>query len=482
MNNQKNLFNEITLSNIDEAINCIDNNYSLSTDHQLTNNSLHYDACTTIHSLVELTGDTESFEVESYAKFPLFFEASDFIFIPNKVERVLDRYVSKADLKEINPDIEVAKELCLIYLSNLSNAFYESTSGWKRLQASILHSQLSTDTSKRVYTKIFELLKKGSSAGPIVERSNNYTKGQESYRYRLGEAYRNKGIKKYKLSTNYAKNLRRKTYFSTLNMAMDNVIGKNLINLYSSIDLPSVEEIKIEAKRLIKLNYLTKKGKILTQRNKHKNEYWNDFENRSFVEDSIELFLRLTENGFLIPMVGDAKSGGRVIDSFVLMPSWIRNLCKINGKQIVEADYSALHPNIAMNIYEGNSEYLTHNKVAEMANIDVKKVKVEHLSFFNKRWESIEKSPLYSFYMENESNLMYKLKFDKEMFGHKITSKRMFKLEVDIMTSVISKLNSEGIYVGYVYDALFCSPQYKEKVTNLMNQEIIKFGVKTIAK
>ena len=44
----------------------------------------------------------------------------------------------------------------------------------------------------------------------------------------------------------------------------------------------------------------------------------------------------------------------------------------------------------------------------------------------------------------------------KSIYGHKATSRTLFKLEVKIMTEVIVLLNQEGIYVGYVYDALLC--------------------------
>lgn len=451
------------------------------TDHQLYLNTIHYDSHRTIDELIVLTGDTEYNEVISSANFPLFFESQYSRFIPNKVKRTIERYCSAPLLKEIHEDKEVAIELCLILLSNLSNAYYQTESGWKRLSAEILRDQVST-RKESTYIKIIECLLKGTSKGAIIERSNSYTVGQESYRYRLTEMYRNKGVTKYDFQTQYCKNLLSKQYFKQLSIALDNPIARNLIKMYSKISLPTVEEIKEEAKRLIKMNYLTKKGKVLTMRNKHKNDYWVDADNRSFVEDNIELFLRLTENGYLIPSVGDSKSGGRVTDSFVLMPSWIRNLCKIDGEQIVEADYSALHPNIAMKIYGGSEEYLTHDKVAQNLNMNVKQVKIEHLSFFNKRWGQLMMSPVFEYYRQNETQMLSNMHADKEQNGYKSTSRKMFKAEVEVMTSVIEKLNSEGIIVGYVYDALFCSPKDKKRVTDIMNEEILKFGIKTKAK
>ena len=488
--------NSILLSNEDnESIKVINNltvltgdtiynqiitpNYqSIYNQISISNNSIlptHNDyRSKTIEPLVTST-DTEETGETFLANLPLFFEQSNKLYIPSKTERFIERYISKKELKKINPDLEIAKELCLMFLSNLSNSFYLTISTWKALHSKILLEQFGN-----VYIKIIELLIESG----VIERSTFFNIGQESYRYKLTDVYLNKGIVTYELKTNFAKNIRRKTYFKTLNASIINPIANNLIKMYSSIEIPSVEEIKKEAKRLVKLNYTTKKGKKLTFLNKHSKSYWKDYEDRSFVEESIELFLRLTQNGFLIPMIGDEKSGGRVVDSFTLMPAWIRNMCKIDGKRIEEADYSALHPNIAMNIYNGNFEYITHEQIAQELDKDIKEVKIEHLSFFNKTWNQMTKSFLFDYYCKNEPTLMENIFKDKDSskFEHKITSMKMFKVEVDIMTSVIKELNSEGIYVGYVYDALFCNPKNKKRVSDIMNEKILNFGVKTKAK
>jgi hypothetical protein len=65
--------------------------------------------------------------------------------------------------------------------------------------------------------------------------------------------------------------------------------------------------------------------------------------------------------------------------------------------------------------------------------------------------------------------------------GHKITSMRMFVKEVEIMTECIKELNSKGILVGYVYDALFCKQSDAKIVEETMNKVVLEFGVYTIA-
>jgi hypothetical protein len=58
----------------------------------------------------------------------------------------------------------------------------------------------------------------------------------------------------------------------------------------------------------------------------------------------------------------------------------------------------------------------------------------------------------------------------------------MFTKEVEIMTAVIEKLNTEGIYVGYIYDALFFNPQFSNRVKQVMDETILLLNIKTDAK
>jgi hypothetical protein len=475
MKNQKNKINPIYKpeSSIFEIT--LGPGVQISTIQYQLKQLLHYLRKEDISKLIDITGDSEGNLPNCSATFPLFFESQNIRHIPNKVKRTIERYCSAPLLKEIHEDKDVAVELCLLFLSNLSNAYYITESGWKRLYSPILEFQLG-----RGYTKIIKCLLQGTSKGPIIERSDYFTIGQESYRYRLTEPYRNKGVKLYEFQTPEVKNRISKIYFKQLSEAIDNPISNNLIKSYQLFELPSMAEIKREAKRLVKEGYITKKGKILTFQNKHSKDYWKDADSRSFVEENIELFKRLTEHGYLIPIIGDENSGGRVTDSFNLMPSWIRRLIKINGKPIQEADYSALHPNLAMKIYGGEEKYITHEKVAQELNMDLKKVKIQHLSFFNHEWKNMYYSPLMEYYRKDYV-FMGNIHKDKAV-DHKITSKKLFKLEVDIMTSVIQKLNQEGIYVMYVYDALYSCEKTIDRVREVMNEEIIKHGVHTKAK
>jgi hypothetical protein len=135
-----------------------------------------------------------------------------------------------------------------------------------------------------------------------------------------------------------------------------------------------------------------------------------------------------------------------------------------------------------MKLYGGTQSFLTHKDVAERAKIDVKKVKVSHLSFFNKNWHSMLKSPLFDYYSKHEPDMLSRIHNDKKEHGHKIKSQKMFAVEVAIMTDVIKYLNSVGIYVLYVYDALLCEQKDKAVVMETMNRIVLEHGVKTCVK
>ena len=71
---------------------------------------------------------------------------------------------------------------------------------------------------------------------------------------------------------------------------------------------------------------------------------------------------------------------------------------------------------------------------------------------------------------------------DKQANGYKITSKKLFAVEVQIMSDVIKYLNSVGVSVLYVYYALMCEEKDKTLVVETMNRIILEHGVKTCVK
>ncbi|KAF2336315.1 hypothetical protein [Flavobacterium daemonense] len=434
---------------------------------------------------IAFTGDTGDFELlqndyklsESALRFP----NVNSILIPKKAEYNLRKYVSKAMLRKVDFDFDIAVEKCLVFLSNLASTYY-TDSKWKPLSSVLLHEQSRNADSTFIYTKIIEVLTAGTSNGAFIEVDGSYQAGVQSKKFRFTEIYLKAGLVEYIIKNTEIIRTRNKMYYKQLYEAFQNPICSNLIATYPKINLPTSEELLVIGKQLVKDGRCTKKGKILTMRNKHVNEYWIDADKRSFVEDNIKLFEFLTSRGFMIPSAGDMYSGGRVVDSFTLMPAWIREQITIDGKKLVECDYSALHPNIAIKLYNGSLSYLTHGIVAEQSGIDLKKVKIEHLSFFNMKWDDMRKSSLFNYYSTNEPDMLARIYKDKNEHGHKITSQKMFGIEVGIMSAVIMDLNAKGVYVLYVYDALLCEEKDSGLIAETMNRIILEHGVKTTAK
>lgn len=428
----------------------------------------------------------------NYASSATMLKNPDMIMIPNKVKRLIEKHLPKPMLDMIHggeknaENREVAVELCFLFLSQLSSSYRNikngsNPHGWKDLRAEYLRQLLWID--EKTYQNVIHALEYSYMDGPIIEWINHMA-GLHSRKYRLGLAFRGKGFSAYDLKTDSVRELSKKSCERKFKIADNNIICRNLLLFYNTITLPTIEEIEEEARRLIKEGYQNKKGKRLIFRNKKGNKYFLDLANLSFVEDAVKIFKYLTENGLIIPRPGNDKSGGRIVDSLVLMPSWIRKLIKINGQPIKEADYSCLHPNIAMFLYGGNAQNLQHTDLCIDLGVDEIIVKKEHLSFLNKEIWQMKQSPLFNYYQKHEPimlNAIIKEKNGSE-YGYKITSRRLFAKEVEIMTEVVLRLNEEGIFVGYIYDALFFDPQYSEKVVETMNEVAAEFSVFTTAK
>lgn len=479
---------EVIYESIVSKFNLLDS--SIQSTHLLTNDVL-INTISKDKELLDITRVTacndDNISSDISAQLSLFVINNNRIKIPSKVEYVIRKYVSRKLLKEIHKDVEVAIELCLLFCTNLNSTYFNikdgsRPDGWKSLKAEYLRDFLSL--SPMTYKNVIKALEEPLKRGAILECDHSYIVGEKNHYYRLRQPYLGKGIVRYDLKTKEVKSLLNKHYYRVLGEAKKNPICENLIRFYQDVTLPSMDQINKEADRLIKLGYVTKKGKRLIKLNKHARSYYKNQEKLSFVEDAIEIFQYLTDNGLLIPAVGGEASGGRVVDSFTLMPSWIRNLVKVNGKPFVESDYSCLHPNIAITLYCGSTLNLTHGDLGLALDIDVNMVKVEHLSFFNKEVWQMKQSPLYEYYQQNEPRMIQNIideKF-KSQFKHKITSRRLFAKEVEVMTTVIQELNKEEIFVGYVYDALFFNPDYAERVKEVMDEVIQQYEIRTVAK
>lgn len=400
--------------------------------------------------------------------------------VPDGAKRHLQRNIPKSLLNKINTNKERSIEICLFFLSFIvNNSKYE----WTQLNAKKLaeYTKFGKDNTY-VYNHILDVLKyQKSTFPPLIEVLKN-ARGTDSY-----EAGKNS--KKFKLSSHFASKKTKeielihkdilKPYYSIkrleFNNLKDNPIVKNILKLYPRITYPTNKEIITEARRLKKSNY-SKKGKELIFRNEINES--TDLSKYRVVEDCVERF-DFYKNNEILSISTSFKAGGRITYNLNLIDSWIRKLIKIDGEEIVEVDFVALHPNLIIKLYDGSLKYITHKFISEKLNSSKDKVKKQHLSYFNDKISVLKNYKVHEFYNTEEQQMIQNIINDKEKFGHKITSQKLFELETKIMTKTIEILNSKGVYLVYVYDALGCKKSDLELVKTTMEEVVLKHGVYT---
>ncbi|SCY36571.1 hypothetical protein SAMN05192588_2504 [Nonlabens sp. Hel1_33_55] len=259
----------------------------------------------------------------------MFFHQGDILQLPQGIKRHISRLPKKV-LKKIDKNINLAIEKCLILSSALTyTVFYEEHEQWKSLSSKVMNQQFRKGNDNTyVYKHVINaLLYSTKKTEPVIECLKN-KEGRDSYLqnnysklYRLHISRKTNRLSTYKLK--FYKNIeqRRNHFLKDLSAATDNVICKNLIHTYAKISLPNEIEIEAQGKVLEKQKHRNKKGKLLTRLKGKSKEYYSNQEERSFVEDNIKQFNYLTKLGYIIPKIGSSKSGGRVVDSFNLMPS-----------------------------------------------------------------------------------------------------------------------------------------------------------------
>lgn len=408
--------------------------------------------------------------------------------IPSKMEAVVRHHIPESRLRVIDDDMEVARELILLMIANLSNAYYtDQSDGWKRLSSSILRRQVS-DSPDRIYRDILDLLVQGTTAkGPIIQENRHYDRDGHTCRsFRLTDVYRNKGVKLYELTTPKAKAFRERTQRETLERVLDMGIGRNMLALYDRTSIFTIDHLMEVGLNLIEQGFRNKKGKLLTALGKHSRMEFADADERVFLEDQVEIYRRVTAGGYMHPIISDED--GRVVDAFTLMPSWIRALVLIDHERTTEIDFSCLHPNIASMVFGGSGKSLTHQEIADELGIDKSTAKTAHLSFFNLPWEKMRHSPVWPFYATNEPDLIINLLAERTASGreekdqHKETSRTMIRIEVELMSEVLRRLNERNIFPIYVYDALQGKEEDAEIIRETMNAAARQMGINTTAK
>lgn len=405
---------------------------------------------------------------------------SNEILIPNKVEAKI-KYFTKKDMLTVHKDIDTAKDLILLIVSNLSNTFLLSKEnsateaqkeGFKILNSEIMREQVDVESkTPSPYKKILDLLVKYN----IIEKGRNYSKGRRSNEYRLTSTYFGKGVTEYRFKTDVVRNKHNKRIKSNLESILKCPIAKNELMNRPFMLFPTQEEAKAHLQTLAKAGKTNKRGKKIKTLGKHSRE---EYPNCVFVEDYLQILEYLQK--LPLPIIVGENGGNRVITAFNFMPSVLRPLIKFNGSKLTEADYSCLHPNIVQYIYGGsNQKAIDHQEVADYLGITRQEAKIEHLSFFNKEWKQMMRSPLFKYYSDNEPQMMSNLYYEKAKDGYKSTSRDCFYFETELMRDNVKDLLEEGISVLYCFDALYVHPEDIKRVKEVMNKNAEEFGLLT---
>lgn len=402
-----------------------------------------------------------------------------YIYIPTSLLRPI-RILNKEDLKKVYSDPKVAVEILYLVLSNLSNTYSRisradlgsrAEQGYKRLNAQILGSQTRVGRV-HTYKKALELLvDKG-----FIEMGLGHSKEEgRSREYRICKKYFNYRISKYKPKEEETLKILNRNKKRYIKSSGENILVRYFIDVNQGVTYPSNEEAVEILKEAQKEGFKNRRGQRLRTRGKKGR---GEFKNAIFTEDYLEIY-KFHRDCLTVPIVTGERAGGRVITPLNMMPRMIRKHVKLDGENIVELDFSCLHPNIVNTIYGDGKEVFSHEMVSKELGISREEAKIEHLSFFNKKWSSMYISPLFKYYTQANTSMMEALHREKEEFGHRETSKRLFKVETELMTEIAKEFIKEGIRGFYVFDAMYVKESQKEEARKIMNRVAEEFSINT---
>lgn len=191
--------------------------------------------------------------------------------------------------------------------------------------------------------------------------------------------------------------------------------------------------------------------------------------------------------------------------TLALFPKWIREMIIIDGEEIVEVDYTALHSRIVNKLYQdnvesigGNKESLpflegdSHSKVAALLGINRATAKRIGLSYWNSRIsnkttissktnagvfeamdEFLKRSyPDFFKYLEFVKTRQKKIK--SGMKRHSNMSAMLMDMENRLMQYVMERIDFPVIYV---YDCLYVGKSRQEYVKKLFDEALKSFGI-----
>lgn len=198
------------------------------------------------------------------------------------------------------------------------------------------------------------------------------------------------------------------------------------------------------------------------------------------IQEGIDIYKRFLTEGFYFLYKGDHT---RYYNTFSLLPSWIRKLILIDGKEMIENDYTALHNRIMyqlilkwckveIELLTGNS----HSKLAKMLGIEREEAKLIGLSYWNSRIldEVTTSSKKNKALFEKMDELMksypgvWEWMCAIKIGKHKNMSVILLREERYLMDRVVNTILDKNEPYLYAYDCIYATRNIKDEMEKLI--------------
>ena len=383
---------------------------------------------------------------------------------------------NEKELKLISRDVKQAKELILLFSSNLVSTQYDFLSG-KGHKIKNLNGKILLKLCGKNYKRIIDYMKKHE----LIRTDNRYIVGEKSKSYWFTEIVLKSKVKEHTLKFDTIINRRQE-----INEKFEKAIAKNVIanisveKVFPQLELPSINQVEAILKRYADSKYETPKGKKYKNPSNKKRQRLLEGSEVIYTDDLMKIYKYLTKDGIIQFSIGN-EGCPRPVFSITLMPKAIRNEITMNGQKLVELDFTALHPNIANCLYGENKSMISHQDMADYLKFPLLKAKKYNLSYFNYEEKYFLNSKASNYYKANHPVLYNELLRIKQIDPMIITHS-LFQKEVELMEKIYVKLDKRGIIPVYVYDAVLVIEKHVDETRQIMNSVAKQMGIHSIVK
>lgn len=306
----------------------------------------------------------------------------------------------------------------------------------------------------------------------------------------------NRYFKPYKItSTKIIDELKKKRSAKYMERLSSDEYRKLLIDIPERYEFPTIESIEAKAKEMVASGVKSKDGQTyvweysesdfgyVTKKFKVKNTIYTRTiqvkTNDSVVsiQEGIDIYKRFINEGLYFKDKGEAT---RYYTSFSLMPSWIRKYIKIDGKKLIENDFTALHSRLINKFIGCDIEELTgdsHTKLMNKLELSSRnEAKIIGLSYWNSmilNGQTVaSKKNANAFkrmdeWLKREHITFWKKLNEIKGVTHTSMSKLLMRLERFLMDDVVEQFVGDLPYI-YCYDCIYTTIDIKDEMEGLI--------------